>query len=601
MADLDSFNKPHHRVPAPTSPLQPNSSKSYSYTQIICKSLIVVFVLVLLPLFPSQAPEFINQTILTKLWDLFRLLFIGIAVCYGLFSRRHVQKNTESYSKIDNSQTYLSGILHVSSIFEDGFENPCGSDEKRVIQAWNSQYSQSESMVGVTNGSSILDEWNDPRSSLPKNRLENSSGSRYFQGETMFVAAHSDHVIDQWGKPGPSIDYKPLNLPIRSLRSRIVDSDTSDSFKGSGSSSSLKGSSNSSSKSGDKIRKGKVRGMVPIKLDEKFEESDVLSSPVPWRSRSGRMDFRGEGDSVKPPSHSRFLSVGEFELEHLKSQSFRSSIPSGSSFGSSPKKVSPSSSVYSVPNSDMEGLERERSCLYGSSEPTSQTQSAPISGDTSFFTSKAQGFSIGSFSDMNLDRSSKDNLENFGMGKRDDPVSRGKWGVDSLSSNVEPTTTIVKGLSRGKSVRRIRASENVVTMTRRKTGDICANHTDDDMVRKAHYNCEASSKGNTKRTAEDENSMLDNQKPNLGNLKGEKQNFDDDSSNITIESEEDSDSEFGNFRVSSDEEAEVESDIINDAGLDPNEVDRKAAEFIAKFREQIRLQKIASSKGPSGW
>ncbi|KAJ7962006.1 Hydroxyproline-rich glycoprotein family protein [Quillaja saponaria] len=52
------------------------------------------------------------------------------------------------------------------------------------------------------------------------------------------------------------------------------------------------------------------------------------------------------------------------------------------------------------------------------------------------------------------------------------------------------------------------------------------------------------------------------------------------------------DSEFENLQVSSDEDAM--SGCVNDAGSDSNEVDKKAGEFIAKFREQIRLQKMAS-------
>ncbi|KAA8515862.1 hypothetical protein F0562_019041 [Nyssa sinensis] len=298
MADSDSFNKPRFRASDLSSPIQPNTIEEMS-------------------------------------------------------------KGTgETYSKIDNSHTYLSGILHASSIFDDGLENPCGSDEKRMLQTWNSQY---------------------------------------FQGESMVVAAQENYVSDQWGKHGPSIDHKPLGLPIRSLKSRVVDTDSLDSINGSGSSSSLK----DSSKSSDKIRNGKTRGMDPINLEEKFKETVVLSSPIPWRSRSGRMEMREEIGIVKPHSHSRPPSVGEFEFGSLKSWSSRSSSVSSqtSSVSSSSKKsesIKPPSHSRppSVGEFEFESL-KSRSPRSSVSSQTSYLSSspkkseAPISPEVS--TSKMEG------------------------------------------------------------------------------------------------------------------------------------------------------------------------------------------------------------------
>lgn len=52
-----------------------------------------------------------------------------------------------------------------------------------------------------------------------------------------------------------------------------------------------------------------------------------------------------------------------------------------------------------------------------------------------------------------------------------------------------------------------------------------------------------------------------------------------------------------NYHMSSDEEADF--NLVDDMDLG-SEVDRKAGEFIAKFREQIRLQKIESFRRTSG-
>ncbi|KAA8515861.1 hypothetical protein F0562_019040 [Nyssa sinensis] len=143
---------------------------------------------------------------------------------------------------------------------------------------------------------------------------------------------------------------------------------------------------------------------------------------------------------------------------------------------------------------------------------------------------------------MNVPRSFGDNLKD--LSKREDPLGRGKSDVDSFSSEMKHTIP-AKSLSRGKSVRTIRASKHVVETM--KTGEIHPNHIDGKAGKR-------------------------------------------------LESEKDSESEFDNFQLSSDEE-ETKSDIISDAELGPSEVDRKAGEFIAKFREQIRLQRIASIRG----
>jgi hypothetical protein len=60
---------------------------------------------------------------------------------------------------------------------------------------------------------------------------------------------------------------------------------------------------------------------------------------------------------------------------------------------------------------------------------------------------------------------------------------------------------------------------------------------------------------------------------------------------------EDSDNKLESIQDSSDED--VVSEYVNDSGLD-SEVDKKASEFIAKFKAQIRLQKIGSIERTKG-
>ncbi|KAK1559365.1 hypothetical protein Q3G72_013663 [Acer saccharum] len=62
--------------------------------------------------------------------------------------------------------------------------------------------------------------------------------------------------------------------------------------------------------------------------------------------------------------------------------------------------------------------------------------------------------------------------------------------------------------------------------------------------------------------------------------------------NLATEPKEEPEKETENLQVSSD--TETVTDSVSDAGTNTNKVDKKAGEFIAKFREQIRLQKMAS-------
>ncbi|KAL6347022.1 hypothetical protein AAG906_012273 [Vitis piasezkii] len=66
-------------------------------------------------------------------------------------------------------------------ILENGRENLCGSNRKKVIQTWDSQY---------------------------------------FRGETMVVVAKKNYALDQWGKPESRVDDKSLGL-LKALPSPI--------------------------------------------------------------------------------------------------------------------------------------------------------------------------------------------------------------------------------------------------------------------------------------------------------------------------------------------------------------------------------------------
>ena len=502
-----------------------------------------------------------------------------------------MDRGIESHSTVDNSESYASRFLHVSSIFEDGFENSCGSGEKSVIQTWNSQHFQGESMVVVTSGSSVLDKRGRPRSSNFENGCENlfesdrkkviqTWDSQYFRGETMVVVAKGSYALDQWGKPESSVDDKPLGLPVRNLKSRIKDTDSTESVSGSRSKSSSK---TGSSKSSGKVRNGKFGKLGPLKLEEQLKDTVALPSPIPWRSRSGRMEMREEADSFHSHSHSMPPSFEEPEFEQLQSRSFRSSTPyssQASSVSSSPRKLSPSSSASSeLGNSKMEELGGRKS-PYGSSTATSPSPPGQMNGKAPLDMSRSHQFFNGSASEMNAQRSFEDERKELSRSRREDQVNSKEWQLGSMKSAMKPGPPN-KHLSRGRSVRTFRASE--LTSEARKVAEKGGNRMDDSV-------------GKTYIKAEEVPMEKSDMKPKvLGNTSYETKLPFSKHPKGEMQESEDLEGEAHNFRTSSDEE--VASNIVGEEEPVPHEVDKKAGEFIAKFKEQIRLQKMASIRG----
>ncbi|KAG6428432.1 hypothetical protein SASPL_112683 [Salvia splendens] len=194
-----------------------NQSKFFLY-----KAGLVTLVLVLVPLFPSLAPDFFSQTFHSTSWELLQLIFVGIAVSYGLFSKKNDIEPHKDNHKVDNAQLYLSKLLQVSSVFDDESESDAVIEENK-FQALNSQYQR---------------------------------------GEPDVVVREQNDAVSQ-------ISRKPLLLPVRSLNHPLP-------------------SPNS--------RAGEVE-------KEEEEEKVVLRSPIPWRSRSGRMKMKENGDDeITSPS-----------------------------------------------------------------------------------------------------------------------------------------------------------------------------------------------------------------------------------------------------------------------------------------------------------
>ncbi|KAM3375510.1 hypothetical protein P3S68_014224 [Capsicum galapagoense] len=146
------------------------------YNMFSFKTMLVVILVVALPFFPLGTPEIISQTLNTGNWELVQLILVGIAVSYGLFSKKSDDEIENEYlysSKFNNGQ---SRLLEVSSFFYDEAEKHDECDENRV-QTWNN--------------------------------------CQYYSGKPIVVVAKeiaSSRSVE-----------KPLLLPIRSLKSPVIE------------------------------------------------------------------------------------------------------------------------------------------------------------------------------------------------------------------------------------------------------------------------------------------------------------------------------------------------------------------------------------------
>lgn len=287
------------------------------YYNFLYKASIVLIFFVILPLFPSQAPEFINQSLLTRNWELLHLVFVGIAVSYGLFSRRNDETEKENNTKFDTAQSLVSRLLQVSSFFEDEAEIPPeSSDEITKVQTWSSQHYRNKPPVVVV---------------APQG-----------QGK------HPDFE-EQSGGGGARTREKPLLLPVRSLKSRLSDNN-SDAVPSVADGSSYTRSfsldktvsKRFSSNSSNRARNAELEG---DRVGSPRKENVVLPSPIPWRSRSARNmePNKLEPDTTSTDQHASKISMEESEFTKVEFKPVKSQIPRSSS------RTSPVSSSSSSP------------------------------------------------------------------------------------------------------------------------------------------------------------------------------------------------------------------------------------------------------------
>ncbi|KAL1307561.1 hypothetical protein HN51_049467 [Arachis hypogaea] len=345
MASASAIHTKHQKLAPEKNQDDPNNKFCYHF---LYKAALVAIFFVILPMFPSQAPDFINQSLVTRNWELLHILFVGIAISYGLFSRKNDEKveKENNGTKFDNAQTLVSRFLQVSSFFEDEAEitpsSSSSSDESSTtaatttssnkVQTWNNQHYRKEPVVVVAN---------QQQPAQHRSNFENKGGG---SGSGSLASGEGSRIIGE----------KPLFLPVRSLKSRLCDDphvDDADEIakpvNGTTTSSVCLNRSNSnnnktigskrlSPSNSMKTRNGELEGPGSPRIEENMKDSNVvLPSPIPWRSRSGK--------GIEIPTAQYPSSMEESEFNKVESRSvMRSQTYSRSS------RTSPISSAESV-------------------------------------------------------------------------------------------------------------------------------------------------------------------------------------------------------------------------------------------------------------
>lgn len=124
---------------------QQDSSLVLSNFQI--KAIFIAMFIVFLPILSSQAPDFVKQVLSNKMWELFHLLLVGVAVSYGLFSRKGNDQETEkgNADEPDNPRSFVSDMLDGLPVFDSN------ESDNTNVQSWSSMHNPNEPLVVVEN------------------------------------------------------------------------------------------------------------------------------------------------------------------------------------------------------------------------------------------------------------------------------------------------------------------------------------------------------------------------------------------------------------------------------------------------------------------
>ncbi|PAN48468.1 hypothetical protein PAHAL_9G384000 [Panicum hallii] len=481
------------------------------------RAAVLALCVALLPLLPA-APEAgtgeAGQAFLAKACELLHLLFIGIAVSYGLFSRKNTaddgraghaaaEKDAAAGPEPAKADARYAWRMFRDSIapFDDEEDDEVlpdspsgGGGGREKMRSWSALHRPEDPVVVVSNG----------------------GGGR------------NGHAADA---------QAPLSLPVRTLKPQSAQ--------------------DASAGGGETPRSRSRRGSQDPATGGARDET-VLPSPIPWRSRSGRLD---------------------------------AGRPASPSPSPSPKRLSPASSLAreTLAKASEEEYYAKRRSPYRSSSISSPPP-APPPPPPPFL---VHGYHPAAERRAAVGKSFKEELQHHSMrGRGEDHYSpnTGVFSTSAYSSNnsstAKPRNSFDGGggssssASVGKSVRTIRAREPAAFQGQSQE---LPDDAGDGRDAVGMHGLEESYGYRAYQSIprfQYERSVSD---PILGGVAV---------SSDDTESSDDDDVGAYSTRTNSPRESTPE--------VDENEVDKKAEEFIARFREQIRRQRIESIKKSAG-
>ncbi|KAL1333489.1 hypothetical protein HN51_062317 [Arachis hypogaea] len=582
MACANAIHTKHQKLAPEKNQDDPNKF----YYHFLYKAALVAIFFVILPMFPSQAPDFINQSLVTRNWELLHILFVGIAISYGLFSRKNDEKveKENNGTKFDNAQTLVSRFLQVSSFFEDEAEitpsssSSSSSDESTTtttssnkVQTWNNQHYRKEPVVVVAN---------QQQPAQYHSNFENKGGGGG-GGSGGFASGEGSRIIGE----------KPLLLPVRSLKSRLCDDphvDYADEIakpvNGTTTSSVCLNRSNSNSNktivskrfspsNSMKTRNGELEGPGSPRIVENTKDSNVvLPSPIPWRSRSGK--------EIETPTAQYPSSMEESEFNKVESRSvMRSQTYSRSS------RTSPVSSAESVAKNSEKVM---RKVVFCKSCPPPPPPPPPMFQKSVSMKPSRYGSSF-SGSGSSFDKELKRSFTSEG---------RRTFIADNNINNKNKIKNM-GSFSKSKEVK----EQFDYQEPRRKSNKTGMGYENKMSFRTDKFMPEA--KAPTTELAEEEEEEKEESFLDKGMMENDHYDDEDDDDDESSEYEDEDvarkarmmqKEKVENLPPHVEEASKTEEEEEEESAAPSSDVDKKADEFIAKFREQIRLQRIESIK-----
>ncbi|KAK9148488.1 hypothetical protein Scep_007245 [Stephania cephalantha] len=522
-------------------PIQADNKPKYRkllHSHIFYKSLVVA-VLLLLPFISSQTPKFINQPLFTRNWELLHLLFVGIAVSYGLFSRKIVvEVEKDNPMQTDQSfatSSYFSRILQVSSFFEDEPESSSssGPEDSNKMETWN----RSRYFCDDDAPTTIV---------IDRNGVDRDQQKKHCFSNT----GNKQHLV----------------LPVRSLRS--IKSDKGTTSKAS--SSCLRRSDSTPLKNCLSGKEAAITGnnnhdvgsLDCVGLDENLNENVVLPSPIPWRSRSAKIDRKEvieNGTAACPLSFVEESNIDPTHEQWIRRAATWSSRANSTSH-SSQKNFSPPPPPPPPPRPQMQTKKVEEfgwKKLHKSQPPPPPPPPSPPRHPVIPKSSSINMVSLSQNKTAETMMSRSNTSEDVSR------TSNGKLRLDPLKSEAKSKASVEYPTVQTKSVRTIAGDGIEERVNEKKEIVEKVNVVYDDYT-------EEDSDSDSSEAEEDH-----------------RQRSLEERSDVRVEA-----AAAATKSSSSSAREESEED-------DGNEVDKKAAEFIAKFREQIRLQRIESIKRSS--